>query len=71
MIFGLVLMLYWDHHLKKEIRKWSGVTELLGVGTGFYAMLGNFAGAFANIYYLLTRLSKKELIATATCIFFW
>lgn len=58
-----------------EFRKSSQVpTNKLFVGTmglsaGFTTMLGNLAGAFANIYFLAMRMPKNNFIGTAAWVF--
>lgn len=41
----------------------------LGLAAGFTTMLGNLAGAFANIYFLAMRMNKNDFIGTAAWIF--
>lgn len=41
----------------------------MGLVSGFTTMLGNLAGAFANIYFLAMRMSKNDLIGTAAWVF--
>jgi len=66
----MIVMWLWDFYLKREMKIGVGFTGVTGLGAGIFSMLGNFAGAFAAIYFLMTRLPKKELIGTATLIFF-
>ena len=40
-----------------------------GMVAGFATMLGNLAGAFANIYFLAMRMSKNDFIGTAAWVF--
>jgi len=40
-----------------------------GLAAGFTTMLGNLAGAFANIYFLAMRMPKKGFIGTAAWVF--
>ena len=40
-----------------------------GVMAGFTTMLGNLAGAFANLYFLAMRLPKNDFIGTSAWIF--
>ena len=42
---------------------------LMGSSAGFTTMLGNLAGAFSNIYFLATRITKNNFIGTAAWIF--
>ncbi len=40
-----------------------------GLAAGFTTMLGNLAGAFANIYFLAMRMPKNDFIGTAAWVF--
>ncbi len=40
-----------------------------GVAAGFTTMIGNLAGAFANLYFLAMRMPKNEFIGTAAWVF--
>ena len=40
-----------------------------GLTAGFATMLGNLAGAFANIYFLAMRMTKNDFIGTAAWVF--
>jgi uncharacterized membrane protein YfcA len=40
-----------------------------GLTAGFTTMIGNLAGAFANLYFLAMRLPKKDFIGTTAWIF--
>lgn len=58
-----------------ELRKSTVVPEnrLFAAGTGlaagFTTMMGNLAGAFANLYFLAMRLPKNDFIGTAAWLF--
>ncbi len=58
-----------------EFRKSTSVPQhpLFATGTGltagFTTMIGNLAGAFANLYFLAMRLPKNDFIGTAAWIF--
>jgi len=41
-----------------------------GLAAGFTTMIGNLAGAFANLFFLATNLPKNEIIGTAGWLFF-
>ncbi len=61
--------------LWQELRKSPRVPEnpLFAAGTGlaagFTTMMGNLAGAFANLYFLAMRLPKNGFIGTASWLF--
>lgn len=40
-----------------------------GLAAGFTTMLGNLAGAFANLYFLALRMPKNDFIGTAAWVF--
>lgn len=40
-----------------------------GIAAGFATMLGNLAGAFSNLFFLSTGLSKNKIIGTAAWLF--
>lgn len=40
-----------------------------GIAAGFTTMLGNLAGAFANLYFLAMRMPKNDFIGTAAWVF--
>jgi uncharacterized membrane protein YfcA len=42
----------------------------MGLLAGFTTMIGNLAGAFSNIYFLVMRLPKNNFIGTAAWLFF-
>ncbi len=53
----------------KEIPKDKFFIAATGLTAGFTTMLGNLAGAFANIYFLAMRLTKNDFIGTAAWVF--
>jgi len=40
-----------------------------GIAAGFSTMIGNLAGAFANLYFLAMRMPKNDFIGTAAWVF--
>ncbi len=69
-LISVAIMFYRDYYDKNEFpNNWffAGAT---GVAAGFATMIGNLAGAFANLFFLATRLPKNELIGTAAWLFF-
>ncbi len=58
-----------------EYRKSAEVPDHLffiiptGLAAGFTTMMGNLAGAFANLYFLAMRLGKNDFIGTGAWIF--
>lgn len=43
---------------------------IMGLGAGFCTMIGNLAGAFANVYFLAMRFPKRKFIGTSAWLFF-
>ena len=69
-LISVAIMFYRDFSKKSEFpNNWffAGTT---GVSAGIATMLGNLAGAFANLFFLATKLPKKEFIGTAAWVFF-
>ena len=68
-VITVVIMLY------LEIRKTIIVptnkifVSTMGLVSGFTTMIGNLAGAFANIYFLAMRMPKNNFIGTAAWVF--
>jgi hypothetical protein len=58
-----------------EFRKTTSVpthplfVSTTGIAAGFTTMLGNLAGAFANVYFLAMRMPKNDFIGTAAWVF--
>jgi len=70
-ILGSVLMMYyWEQKKRKTVPTHWSFSSLMGILAGFTTMIGNLAGAFANIYFLAMRLPKNEFIGTAAWLFF-
>lgn len=69
-LFSMVAMWVWNVYQKKEVKPNVFFTRFMGLGAGVFTMLGNLAGVFSNLYFLMTRIPKKELIGTSTIVFF-
>lgn len=69
-LISVAIMIWMERKKTTGIPKhylFSGGTGLLA---GFTSMIGNLAGAMANIYFLAVRLPKNEFIGTAAWLFF-
>lgn len=57
--------------LKKHINISGNLffASFTGIAAGFTTMLGNLAGAFANLYFLAMRMPKNDFIGTAAWLF--
>ncbi|MFK7907325.1 MAG: sulfite exporter TauE/SafE family protein [Chitinophagales bacterium] len=54
-----------------KISKHPVFAIVMGLSAGFCTMVGNLAGAFANIYFLAMQLPKRAFIGTAAWLFFF
>jgi uncharacterized protein len=72
---GIVLLtlvlLFRSEFLKKDspVPDAKGYTYFMGFAAGFTTMIGNLAGAFANIYFLGLRVSKVAFLGTVSWVF--
>ena len=67
---SLALMIYWDVRKSKRVpTHWSFATGS-GILSGVTTMIGNMAGPFTNLYFLMLRLPKNEFVGTAAWLFF-
>lgn len=70
-IVVLTIVIVFLMELRKSVR--VPETPLFAAGTGlaagFTTMIGNLAGAFANLYFLAMRLPKNDFIGTAAWLF--
>jgi len=70
-ILGSVIMMYWwDRKKNKDVPTHWAFAGSVGIMAGITTMIGNLAGAFANIFFLAMRLPKNEFIGTAAWLFF-
>jgi uncharacterized membrane protein YfcA len=69
-ILGSAALMYWWDQKKSEAvpRHWVFAGSM-GILAGITTMIGNLAGAFANIFFLAMRLPKNEFIGTAAWLF--
>lgn len=68
-IASAVIMLVLDRVNKDYVPTSRWFASFMGLGAGFTTMVGNLAGAFANVYFLALRFPKMEFIATAAWMF--
>ncbi|MFM1879465.1 MAG: hypothetical protein RLZZ241_2331 [Bacteroidota bacterium] len=69
-ILGSVgVMLWWDLRKSEKVPQHWTFSGGVGILAGITTMVGNLAGAFANIYFLAMRLPKNEFIGTAAWLF--
>lgn len=63
------IMLYLEIKKKLVVPSNKGFVITMGLISGFTTMIGNLAGAFANIYFLAMRMPKERFIGTAAWVF--
>lgn len=68
-VLAVGLMLFMEFRKKIVIPDNKLFAGSIGLTAGFTTMLGNLAGAFANIYFLAMRLPKNGFIGTAAWVF--
>lgn len=74
-IMAMIIVLTVLIILAMEFRKSTNVPSSplfaasTGIAAGFTTMLGNLAGAFANLYFLAMRMPKNDFIGTAAWVF--
>lgn len=68
-IFTVVMMVTMEFRKTNKIPNNKLFVISTGLAAGFTTMLGNLAGAFANIYFLAMRMSKNDFIGTAAWVF--
>ena len=65
----IVIVLYMEYRKSTDVPKHPLFAASTGLAAGFTTMLGNLAGAFANLYFLAMRMPKNDFIGTAAWIF--
>ena len=67
---SLGLMVFWDIRKSKTVPKHWSFASVSGVLAGLTTMIGNMAGPFTNLYFLMLQLPKNEFVGTAAWLFF-
>ncbi|UOB17612.1 sulfite exporter TauE/SafE family protein [Abyssalbus ytuae] len=67
---SVLIMFWWDYKHVKQVPSNYFFGASMGLLSGIATMIGNLAGAFANIYFLALRLPKNHFIGTAAWLFF-
>ena len=68
-IITVVIMIVMEFRKTTNVPTHPFFVASTGLVAGFTTMLGNLAGAFANIYFLAMRMSKNDFIGTAAWVF--
>jgi len=66
----VISLFWWDRKKGADVPTHRGFAILMGLAVGFTTMVGNLAGAFANLFFLTMRLPKNNFIGTAAWLFF-
>ncbi len=65
----IVIVVLMEYRKLKQVPQHPLFAVSTGLAAGFTTMLGNLAGAFANLYFLAMRMPKNDFIGTAAWIF--
>jgi uncharacterized membrane protein YfcA len=68
-VLAIITMTFNEMRKSRVIPKNKSLAVILGLSAGFTTMLGNLAGPFANLYFLLMRFDKNAFIGTAAWLF--
>ena len=59
-LLTVILMFWWEKRPIQKIPDNWWFAGIMGLSAGFTTMIGNLAGAFANLFFLAMRLPKKQ-----------
>lgn len=65
----IIIVLWMEYRKVKSIPKNPLFVISTGISAGFTTMIGNLAGAFANLYFLAMQMPKNDFIGTSAWIF--
>ena len=68
-LLSLVIMIWSERKKNIQVDKYRFFAPFTGVIAGFTTMIGNLAGPFVNIYFLITRIPKNQFIGTAAWLY--
>lgn len=68
-LVATILMFWWENKKSDKLPHSGLFSSIMGLSAGFTTMLGNLAGAFSNIYFLVLRFPKNEFIGTVSWLF--
>lgn len=70
-ILGSVIFMWFSESSSKRIVPENRIFgSTVGLMAGFTTMIGNLAGPFANLFFLSTKIPKKEFLGTSAWVFF-
>jgi uncharacterized protein len=68
-IINILLMVWIEAKAENFAPKNKIFVPIVGLLAGITSMIGNLAGAFANIYFMAQRISKNDFIGTSAWVF--
>jgi uncharacterized protein len=68
-IITVIILLYMEWKKVETVPDNWLFTPSLGLSAGIATMLGNLAGAFANVYFMAQRINKNDFIGTGAWVF--
>lgn len=68
-VITIVIIIAMEFKKDNTVSKGPFFAGVTGIAAGFTTMLGNLAGAFANVYFLAMRMPKNDFIGTAAWVF--
>ncbi len=66
---AIIIMIWWERQKNINLPRGNWFAILMGLIAGVTTMLGNLAGAFSNIYFMVLRFPKNEFIGTVSWLF--
>ena len=68
-IITIVIVVVMEYRKSAQVPSSRFFVATTGLAAGFTTMLGNLAGAFANLYFLAMRMPKNNFIGTTAWLF--
>lgn len=68
-VITIAIIVQMEFKKNKTVPSHPAFAGITGMAAGFTTMLGNLAGAFANLYFLAMRMPKNDFIGTAAWVF--
>lgn len=68
-LIAVGLLFWWEKRKSETLPQGSWFAGTMGLATGFTTMIGNLAGAFSNVYFLILKFPKNEFIGTVSWMF--
>jgi len=68
-LVSIAIVFVMEYRKSTEVPDHLFFTIPTGLAAGFTTMMGNLAGAFANLYFLAMRLGKNDFIGTGAWVF--